>query len=142
MYESDVEEFCLELLAECGYEIIHGSKVGVDEPGVERASYADVILTGRLRDALARINDDLRVVEGRLSRRPDIVLFVNGLPLGLFELKNAASESATVRKAFNQLQTYKRDLPRLLAYNELLFVSDGLAARAGTLTADWERFSP
>src|SRR5581483_9711685 len=59
IYESDVEQLCLDLMAECGYEIIHGSKVGVDEPGIERASYTEVILSGRLRDALARINDDL-----------------------------------------------------------------------------------
>src|SRR4051812_48702580 len=59
IYESDVEEICLGLLEGCGYEIIHGSKVGVDEPGVERASYADVILAGRLRDALVRINDNI-----------------------------------------------------------------------------------
>jgi type I restriction enzyme R subunit len=76
------------------------------------------------------------------NRRPDIVVFVNGLPLGVIELKNAADEHATIRQAFNQLQTYKRDIPSLFTYNEVLVISDGLEARTGTLTADWERFLP
>lgn len=76
------------------------------------------------------------------ARRADIVVFVNGLPLGIIELKNAADENATIREAFNQIQTYKRDIPSLFAYNELAILSDGLEARAGTLTADWGRFSP
>ena len=82
------------------------------------------------------------VLEGRTTRRPDIVLFVNGLPLGVIELKNAADESATIWTAFNQLQTYKQQIPALFPFNELLIVSDGLEARAGTLTADRERFAP
>ena len=82
------------------------------------------------------------VLEGRITRRPDIVLFVNGLPLIVIELKNAADESATLWTAFNQLQTYKQQIPALFLFNELLIVSDGLEARAGTLTADRERFAP
>ncbi len=69
------------------------------------------------------------VVEDRKTRRPDVVVFVNGLPLGLIELKNPADEKATIRQAFNQLQTYKADIPGLFVYNELLVVSDGLEAR-------------
>ncbi len=82
------------------------------------------------------------VVEDRHERRPDIVLFVNGLPLGVIELKNPADESATVRSAFQQLQTYKAEVPSLFAFNTALVVSDGLAARIGTLTAPWEWFKP
>ena len=82
------------------------------------------------------------VVENHRNRRPDVVVFVNGLPLAVIELKNPADEKATIRQAFNQLQTYKADIPSLFAYNEMLIISDGLEARAGTLTSGWDRFMP
>jgi len=82
------------------------------------------------------------VSENRHNRRPDVVLFVNGLPLALLELKNAADEDATVWSAFQQFQTYKAELPTLFAYNALLVVSDGVEARIGTLTAGREWFKP
>ena len=82
------------------------------------------------------------VVENKHERRPDMVLFVNGLPLAVIELKNPASENATLRHAFNQLQTYKEQVPSLFVYNALLVISDGMQARFGTLTAGWDRFMP
>ena len=82
------------------------------------------------------------VVENHHNRRPDIVLFVNGLPLGMIELKNPAVEDATVWSAWQQLQTYKAELPSLFAMNEALIVSDGVQARIGTLTAGREWFKP
>jgi type I restriction enzyme R subunit len=82
------------------------------------------------------------VVEERRERRPDVVLLVNGLPLAVIELKNPADESADVWRAFNQLQTYKQQIPSLFVYNEALLVSDGVQARVGTLTADREWFLP
>lgn len=82
------------------------------------------------------------VIEGKHNRRPDIVIFVNGLPLGVIELKNPADENATIWSAFNQLQTYKQQIPSLFLYNAALIISDGLEARIGTLTADRERFMP
>jgi len=82
------------------------------------------------------------VAEGQHIRRADIVVFVNGLPLAVIELKNPADEDATIWSAFNQLQTYKQQIPSLFTFNEALVVSDGLEARLGTLTADKERFSP
>ena len=82
------------------------------------------------------------VVEDKRERRPDVVLFVNGLPLAVIELKNAADEKATIRHAYNQLQTYKDQIPSLFTYNELLIISDGMQARAGTLTSGWDRFMP
>jgi type I restriction enzyme, R subunit len=82
------------------------------------------------------------VVENRHERRADIVLFVNGLPLAVMELKNAADEKATIWAAFNQLQTYKQQVSALFTFNEALVISDGLHARLGSLTADRERFMP
>jgi type I restriction enzyme, R subunit len=82
------------------------------------------------------------VIEDRNNRRPDILVFINGLPLGIVELKNIGDENATVRGAYNQIQTYKKDIPSLFPYNEVVVISDGIHAKAGTLTADWERFAP
>ena len=82
------------------------------------------------------------VVENKQERRPDIVLFVNGLPLAVVELKNPVDENATVWTAWQQLQTYKAELPSLFAMNAVLAVSDGVIARAGTLTAGQEWFKP
>jgi type I restriction enzyme R subunit len=82
------------------------------------------------------------VVENKHSRRLDVVLFVNGLPLAVLELKNAVSEDATIWTAFQQLQTYKAEVPALFATNAVLVVSDGVEARIGTLTAGREWFKP
>ncbi len=82
------------------------------------------------------------VTENQHTRRPDVVLFVNGLPLGIIELKNPADEDATLWTAWQQLQTYKAELPSLFSMNEMLMVSDGVQARVGTLTAGREWFKP
>jgi len=210
--ESEVEDTALEWLANIGWAVAHGPDIAPDMPGAERADYGEVILAGRLHDALARLNPDLpptalddafrkltrpegatlearnrafhrmavdgvtveyriadgairgaqarvidfdrtedndwlavnqfTVAENRHKRRPDVVLFVNGLPLGVLELKNPADEKATTRSAHRQLQTYKAEIPSLFAGNALLIVSDGAEARIGTLTAGWEWFKP
>ena len=82
------------------------------------------------------------VVDGEHQRRPDIVLFVNGLPLGLIELKNPADEKATVWTAWQQIQTYRAELSDLFSFNAALIASDGVDARMGTLTAGPEWFKP
>ena len=82
------------------------------------------------------------VVESNHERRPDLVLFVNGLPLAVVELKNPADEDATLRSAWQQLRTYQAELPSLFTFNAVLAVSDGVEARLGTLTAGWEWFKP
>jgi type I restriction enzyme, R subunit len=82
------------------------------------------------------------VIENKANRRPDVVLFVNGLPLGVVELKNPGDENATLDGAFNQLQTYKSQITSLFRTNAVLVISDGIAARIGSLTADRERFMP
>ncbi|MBN8452789.1 type I restriction endonuclease subunit R [Accumulibacter sp.] len=110
---------------------------------------------GSIRGAQARVIDfddpagndwlavnQFSVVENKHSRRPDVVLFVNGLPLAVLELKNAAAENATIWSAFQQLQTYQTGVPTLFASNALLAVSDGVEARVGTLGAGREWFKP
>ncbi|MBC6403660.1 MAG: type I restriction endonuclease subunit R [Hyphomonadaceae bacterium] len=82
------------------------------------------------------------VIENRTNRRPDIVIFVNGLPLAVIELKNAGDGNATLDSAFNQLQTYKSQIGSLFRTNAALVISDGIQARIGSLTADRERFMP
>lgn len=82
------------------------------------------------------------VIENKANRRPDIVVFVNGLPLAVVELKNAGDENATLDGAFNQLQTYKDQIGSLFRTNVALIISDGIEARIGSLTADRERFMP
>src|SRR5919108_4083395 len=110
---------------------------------------------GAIRGAQARVldfddpnnNDWLAVNQFTVSehhhiRRPDVVLFINGMPLALIELKNAADEDATIWSAFQQFQTYKAELPTLFTFNALLVISDGVEARVGTLTAGREWFKP
>lgn len=80
------------------------------------------------------------VVENNINRRADVVLLINGLPLVVMELKNPADENATIWTAFNQLQTYKKQIPSLMRFNEALVISDGTEARIGSLSADKERF--
>ncbi len=82
------------------------------------------------------------VIENRYNRRADVVFFLNGLPIGVIELKNPADEKSTIWNAYNQLQTYKQQIPSLFKYNEMLIISDGLEARMGSLTADMDRFMP
>ena len=82
------------------------------------------------------------VIENKANRRPDVVIVVNGLPLGVIELKNPGDENATIDGAFNQLQTYKAQIASLFRMNAVLVISDGLNTRIGSLTADRERFMP
>ena len=210
--EADVEELALDCLAGLGWGVAHGRDIAPDASGAERDDYGQVVLAGRLREALGRLNPNLpaealgdaerkltrpegatlearnravhrmvvdgvtveyrdgggrirggqvrvvdfddpqrndwlavnqfTVVEDNHERRLDVVLFVNGLPLGVIELKNPADAEATVWTAWQQLQTYKSELPALFSMNEALLVSDGLEARVGTLTAGREWFKP
>jgi type I restriction enzyme R subunit len=208
--ESIVEDAALEWFGELGYAVGHGPHLAPGEPAAERDSFSEVVLLGRLREAIRRLNpaipedareealrkvlrvgtpalvqtnrafhrmlrdgvpveyprpdgsiagdhvrlvdfDDVRandwlavnqftVIEGQHNRRPDIVVFVNGLPLGLIELKNAAEEDADIWAAYWQIQTYKAEITSLLNYNAVLIVSDGTYARIGSVTANQEWF--
>ncbi len=118
--------------------------------GVRVSVYAD----GERRGADVRLidfdnprNNDLVVANqftvpfDHSSKRPDVVLLVNGLPLVVIELKNPTDENATVHKAYTQLENYKAAIPQLFVYNGLLIASDGIDAKAGALTTEWERFA-
>lgn len=213
MTEDQLEQETLGWLAEVGYRPLHGPTIAPEGEHPERSSYQQVLLPGRLREAIDRLNpqipgtareDALRQVldlgipallsanrhfhkllvggapvqyqkdgetRGDLvrlidwaepsknewlavnqfsikgtvgpnshTRRPDIILFVNGLPLVLLELKNPADEHADIWKAFDQIQTYKAQIPEVFQYNELLVIADGSEARLGSLSASAERF--
>lgn len=118
----------------------HGSDGTIRGDRVRLVDFSVVDSGFDMNDWLA-INQ-FTVIERGANRRPDIVLFVNGLPIAVVELKNPGDENATVSGAYNQLQTYKREIPALFRTNALLIASDGVTARIGSLTADEERFMP
>ena len=113
-----------------------------DERGAVRGAQVQVFDFETLSNNDWLAVNQFTVVESNHERRPDIVLFVNGLPLAVVELKNPADEDATLRNAWQQLRTYQAELPSLFAFNAVLAVSDGVEARLGTLTAGWEWFKP
>jgi type I restriction enzyme, R subunit len=204
IFESDIENFVIELLQKHGYNYL-----SPEDQEVERESLSDIVLRGKLKAAIEKLNpnipEDARdqalrevlnlpsqnlienneffhrmltngveveyqkngdtvgdkvwlvdfenplnndllvcnqftVTENNVTKRPDIVLLINGLPLVVIELKNPTDENATVKKAFTQLQNYKNAISSLFFYNGILVASDGLDAKAGSLTASWTRF--
>ncbi len=207
--ESVVELAALEWFKELSYGVAHGPDIGPDGMFPERERYQEVVLNGRLRDALNRINPDaspdaiedallkvttvgqpslvqtnrafhrmlvdgveaevlvdgelrgerVRLVDfddpanneflalnqytvvGETERRPDIVVFVNGIPLAVIELKNMGDEDADIEQAYRQLQTYQAQIPQLFHYNELLVISDGNETEIGCVTTPRERFA-
>jgi type I restriction enzyme R subunit len=121
--------------------LTQGIPVSYQKDGAERGDLVRLVdFDTPENNEFAAVNQ-FAIIENNINKRPDIVLFVNGLPLVVIELKNATDEKATVKNAFQQLQTYKAAIPSLMAYNCLLIVSDGLEARAGSLTADFSRFT-
>ena len=210
--ENEVEDAALVWLDGLDYAVLYGPDIGPEGPAPERDSHDEVLLTERLRKALARFNphlpgevleevlrkvsqsetpslieencrlhryliegvpveivrkdgsigDDVArlinfdhadtndwlavnqftVIEHKKNRRPDVVLFINGLPLAVIELKNPSDENSTLEGAFNQLQTYKNEILSLFRTNAALLTSDGMQARLGSLTANLERFMP
>lgn len=80
------------------------------------------------------------IIENNQNKRPDILLFINGIPIVLIELKNAADENATIRKAFDQIRTYKAAISGLFTYNAICIISDGMECRAGSVSAGFSRY--
>ncbi len=207
--EDQLEQEVLGWLADTGYQYQYGLDIAPDGTAPERNNYSQVLLVGRLRDAINRLNPSIPLVAredalqqmlnldtpvllaanrtshqllvngvpveyqkdgetrgdfvrlldfaevqanewlavnqfsikgAKHTRRPDIILFINGLPLVLLELKNPADEKADIWKAYDQIQTYKEQIPDVFQYNEVLVISDGTEARMGSLSADVERF--
>ncbi|MBP7260265.1 MAG: type I restriction endonuclease subunit R [Bacteroidia bacterium] len=207
--ESKIEDFAIETLQNMGWSYVHGYAIAPGAELQERESYEQVILTERLRKAVALFNphipaeaqeqaiqqvlrihspdllhnnetfhqllvekvkipyqqdgfersyevalvdfehprdneflvvNQFTVTEKNQNKRPDMLLFINGIPLVIIELKNAADERATIRDAFEQIQTYKAVISSLFTYNAICIISDGLECKAGTISAGYTRF--
>ena len=207
--ESAIEDFAIKLFERLGYDYVYAPDIAPDGDRPERSRYDEVLLPGRLEQAIKRINPKLSpalqqaalkevqrisspellanneafhrlltegvpvsvhkdgdergervwlidfarpennefvvanqftVIENHQNKRPDLVLFVNGIPLVVIELKNAADENATIKTAYQQLETYKHSIPGLFGPNAFLVISDGLEAKAGSLSAGFSRF--
>lgn len=122
---------------------MNGIKVDVTTPeGEQRGDLARIIDFDELENNNYLVVNQFTVIEGEHNRRPDVVVFVNGLPLGVIEVKNPASNECPVEAFRKNINTYKREIPELFHYNEIIVVSDLLEARHGTLTADWDLFTP
>src|SRR5690625_1565522 len=210
--ESVIEQAALDYFRELRYRRMHGPDLAPGEPGAERKSYEDVVLWGRLRDALRRINpgtdptfiaqaskilkrvesqspidenarlhklitegvpvehrgndgllrttrlwlvdfeqpgnndwlvvDQFTIAENGKNRRPDLLVLVNGLPLALLELKNPAAKGATLKSAWNQIQTYRHEIPSAFIPNAVTVISDGTTAAMSSYSGAFEHFAP
>ena len=121
--------------------LTQGVTVSVYEQGEERGKQVQLVDFDDPWNNDFTVVNQFTVVENGHNLRPDVVLFVNGLPLVVMELKNAADEEATITVAYNQIETYKSQIPSLFIYNELIVISDGLEARAGSLSAGLSRYA-
>lgn len=120
--------------------LTEGIKVSYQKKGYSRGDLVWLIDFNNPENNDFLVANQFTVIENNVIKRPDIVLFVNGLPLVLIELKTPIDENATVKSAFKQLQTYKQTIPSLFTYNGLMIISDGLEAKAGSISAGFTRF--
>jgi type I restriction enzyme R subunit len=120
--------------------LIEKIKIPYQQDGYQRSHEVALIDFDNIENNEFLVVNQFTIVENNQNKRPDILLFVNGLPLVVIELKNAADEKATVRSAFEQIQTYKAIIPRLFNYNAVCVISDGMECKAGSLSADFSRF--
>ncbi|MGI6740739.1 MAG: type I restriction endonuclease subunit R [Brevefilum sp.] len=120
--------------------LTEGVNVTYQQEGYPRGDYVWLIDFAHPENNEFTAVNQFTVLENGVNKRPDIVLFVNGLPLVVIELKNPALEGATVKSAFQQIQTYKATIPSLFHYNALIIISDGLEAKMGSLSAEYGRF--
>lgn len=120
--------------------LIEGVPVEYRKKGEVRGDNVKIVDFINLKNDFLVINQ-FTIIENGVNKRPDIILFINGLPLVVVELKNPSDENATIRKAYDQLQTYKAMIPSLFIFNEVCVISDGFSARAGSLTAPFNRFT-
>ena len=122
--------------------LLDGVPVEVEIDGVKRGDRVRLMDFERPENNLFLVVNQFTVQGTKQARRPDLVCFINGIPIAVIELKNTASEQADIWSAFRQLETYKAELADFFVFNEALVISDGLHARVGSLTADRERFLP
>jgi type I restriction enzyme, R subunit len=120
--------------------LIEKVKIPYTQDGFERSHEVALIDFENTTNNEFLVVNQYTIVENNQNKRPDILLFVNGLPLVVIELKNPVDEKATIAKAFEQIQTYKTTLPSLFTYNAVCVISDGFECRAGSLSADFSRF--
>ncbi len=120
--------------------LTEGIKVSYQKNGISRGNLVWLIDFKKPENNDYIVSNQFTVIENNVSKRPDIILFVNGLPLVVIELKNPAEENATVISAFKQLKTYKQSIPTLFTYNGFMIFSDGLEAKAGSIFAGFSRF--
>ncbi|MFH1432769.1 MAG: type I restriction endonuclease subunit R [archaeon] len=120
--------------------LTEGIKVSYQKEGSDRGDLVWLLDFNNPENNEFIVANQFTIIENNVNKRPDIILFVNGLPLVVIELKNPADENATVKSAFNQLQTYKQAIPGLFNYNGFLIISDGLDTRAGSISLGFSRF--
>jgi type I restriction enzyme R subunit len=120
--------------------LTEGVKVSYQKDGADRGDLVWLIDFNNPENNEFLVANQFTVIENNVNKRPDIILFVNGLPLIVIELKNPADDNATVKSAFKQLQTYKQAIPGLFTYNGFMVISDGLEAKVGSLSAGFSRF--
>ena len=124
--------------------LTEGIKVEIQKDGETRGEIVNLVDYGSAQNNRLEVTNQFTVSASQrgtiVTKRPDVLILVNGMPLVVIELKNPSDENATVRKAYDQLQTYKQEIPQLFYYNTLLIASDGIEARTGSLTAGFSRF--
>jgi type I restriction enzyme R subunit len=120
--------------------LTEGVKVSYQQDGNDRGDLVWLIDFTNPDNNEFVVANQFTVIENHQYKRPDIILFVNGIPLVVIELKNAADKNATIKSAYQQLETYKQAIPGLFTYNTLLVISDGLEAKTGSLSAGLSRF--
>ncbi|MDY0403015.1 type I restriction endonuclease subunit R [Sulfurovum sp.] len=120
--------------------LTEGLKVERTEEGVARGEIVRLIDFEHIENNDFTVMNQFTIIENGVNKRPDLILFVNGLPLVVMELKNAVDENATVKSAYKQIQTYKETIPSLFTYNAFCVISDGIEAKAGTISAGLSRF--
>lgn len=122
--------------------LLEGVKVEFKDKGKDKTDYVQLVDFAKVNNNQFLVVNQYTITGSKGNRRPDVIVFINGLPLAVLELKNPADNNADIWSAYQQLQTYKEEIPDLFIFNEALVISDGLNARVGSLTANKERFLP